>query len=151
MSSNEKILITGGAGFIGSNLALKLSKKYDVYSLDNFHKSESKRNIKNLENNKIKLIECDIRDKEKLFKIIDENEFSIIFHFAAQVAMTKSIEDPELDFEINVNGTLNILESCKAHKTKKLIFGSTSSVYGNRKTSPFSETDKIKIKGGSHV
>ena len=79
-----------------------------MYSLDNFHKSESKKNIKNLEKNKIKFIECDIRDKEKLFKIIDENEFYNI-SFCSPVAMTKSIEDPELDFEINVNGTLNLL------------------------------------------
>ncbi len=153
MSSNEKILITGGAGFIGSNLALKLSKKYDVYSLDNFHKSESKKNIKNLEKNKIKFIECDIRDKEKLFKIIDENEFSIIFHFAAQVAMTKSIEDPELDFEINVNGTLNLLNALvKFSPETKFVNISSNKVYGDLFWDDLKEEEKryvsSKFKNG---
>jgi len=153
MSSNEKILITGGAGFIGSNLALKLSKNYDVYSLDNFHKSESKKNIKNLEKNKIKFIECDIRDKEKLFKIIDENEFSVIFHFAAQVAMTKSIEDPELDFEINVNGTLNLLNALvKFSPETKFVNISSNKVYGDLFWDDLKEEEKryvsSKFKNG---
>ena len=76
---NEKILITGGAGFIGTNLALSLSKEYEVYSLDNLFKQESNNNLPLLENNKVNFINGDIRDNSFIRKLISEHNFNSIF------------------------------------------------------------------------
>ncbi len=142
---NEKILITGGAGFIGTNLALSLCKKYDVYSLDNLFKQESNNNLSLLENNNVNFINGDIRDKSLIKKIISEHNFDSIFHLAAQVAMSKSILDPELDFDINVNGTFNILNAIvneNSNPNLKFINVSTNKVYGDLSWDKLSESDK---------
>lgn len=128
----KKILITGGAGFIGTNLALRLAKNYKVYSLDNFYKNESLKNLDKLTANGVEIIKGDIRNLEFIEKIVQKEEFHTIFHFAAQVAMTKSILDPQLDFEINVQGTLNLLNAIKnSSSDTKFINLSSNKVYGD--------------------
>ena len=132
MISNKKILITGGAGFIGSNLAMELHNNFEVYCLDNFFKSESRMNIKKLEDKNINIIDCDLRNNDKVYSIIKDIDFHTIFHLGAQVAMTKSVEDPVLDFETNVLGTLNLLNSMVELKRKsKFVNICSNKVYGD--------------------
>ena len=141
------ILITGGAGFIGSHLCDKLVERGDdVICLDNFdlyYDPRIKRtNIQqNLDKKGFKLVEADVRDEKALRKIFEKNCIEKIIHLAAKVGVRPSIKEPVLYEEVNVRGTLNLLELCKEFKVKNFIFGSSSSVYGNTKKIPFKEED----------
>lgn len=143
------ILITGGAGFIGSNLCEKLvSLGLEVICLDNFNNFYNpkikKSNITGLiSKENFKLIRGDILDKEALEKIFIENEIEIIVHLAAMAGVRPSIENPLLYEKVNIEGTLNILECMRKFKLNKLIFASSSSVYGGNKKIPFSESDSV--------
>lgn len=142
-------LITGGAGFIGSNLADNLIKKKNkVVVIDNFcnfyDPQIKENNIKNaLTNENYKLYRGDIRDKELLNKIFNENNINIVIHLAAMAGVRPSIENPVLYQEVNCLGTQNILECMKENKIMNLVMASSSSVYGNSKTVPFKETDIV--------
>lgn len=129
---NKKLLITGGAGFIGSNLSFHfLQKGYQVSILDNFKRKGTKENLSWVLANfpQVKVIEADIRDKEALDKAVIDQD--LIFHLAAQVAVTTSVSDPRGDFEINALGTFNLLEAVRMSGHKPLIiFASTNKVYG---------------------
>ncbi|HJN56450.1 MAG: GDP-mannose 4,6-dehydratase [Candidatus Woesearchaeota archaeon] len=136
------ILITGIAGFIGSTLAKELSKNdsYNIIGIDNFndyYNPEFKEeNIKGL---KIKLYRYDIRDFDKLKEIFKENKIDKIIHLASMVGVRSSIDNPFVYEEVNIKGTLNLLELAKEVNCKKFVFGSSSSIYGNCKTTPFNE------------
>lgn len=138
-------LITGGAGFIGSSLADKLlSEGKKVVVIDNFcdfYNPEIKENnIKhNLNNQNYKLYKADIRDKEAVSKIFNENNIDVVIHLAAMAGVRPSIENPVLYQDVNCMGTQNILEEMKKHNCKKLVMASSSSVYGNCKEVPFKE------------
>ncbi len=126
-------LIIGGAGFIGCNLAAHLLKKgKDVVIFDNFSRQGTHSNASWLKtvNHKVKIIHGDIRfDQKKLIKAVKEAD--IVYHLAAQVAVTTSVVNPREDFEINALGTLNVLEAARQLKEKPiLIFSSTNKVYG---------------------
>ncbi len=137
----EKLLITGGAGFIGSNLANKLSIKYEVVVLDSLYKKQNKSNLEFLKQNNIQFVELDIRDSNKVFDILKDNNFDSVIHLAAQVAMTKSIKDPGLDFSTNVIGTLNIIDSLrKINSDAKFINICSNKVYGDMAWDQLSET-----------
>lgn len=143
-------LITGGAGFIGSHLIDGLLEKgYSVICLDNFdpyYNPQLKReNIKhNLGKENFKLVEADVRDKKALRKTFKENDIEKIVHLAAKVGVRPSIKEPMLYEDVNVRGTLNLLELCREFKVENFIFGSSSSVYGNTEKIPFSEDDVPK-------
>ena len=142
------ILVTGAAGFIGSHLCEYLVNSHYVYGLDNFcdfYDPEIKRNnIGKLKNHKnFQLFEVDIRDKAGLNFIFSENSFDIVIHLAAMAGVRPSIEDPDTYTEVNINGTVNLLEECKKNNVKKFIFASSSSVYGNNPKVPFSEKDSV--------
>ncbi len=143
-----KVLITGAAGFIGSHLAERLladnCRVVGVDNFDDFYDPQIKRqNIADcLKNKNFQLVEADIRDKTAMDKTIDDG-FDIIVHLAAQAGVRPSIEKPLLYADVNVNGTLVLLEAAKNHKIKKFIFGSSSSIYGNNKKIPFSEDDNV--------
>ena len=144
------ICITGGAGFIGSHLCEELIKdpQVKIISIDNFntyYNPQIKRhNIQDLEKNKrFKSIECDIRNKEQCQTIFKEHKITHVIHLAAMAGVRPSIEHPELYFDVNINGTLNILECCKTYQIKKCLLASSSSVYGNNKKVPFSESDPV--------
>jgi len=132
-----KVLVTGGAGFIGSHVAEFFSRKgYEVVVLDNFTRSEVFKKDKNISEynwnylktlKNIRLIKGDIRNFEE-FKNASKG-CSAIVHAAAQVAVTTSLADPFLDFEINALGTLNVLEAARINDSS-LIFTSTNKVYG---------------------
>jgi len=130
----KKILITGGAGFIGTNLALNLLKKNGNYVVvyDNLSRKGVEKNIEYLHSLKFQnfeFIKGDIRDYKKLKEVV--KDFDEIYHLAAQVAVTKSVENPIEDFEINATGTLYLLETIKKNCPDSiLIFSSTNKVYG---------------------
>lgn len=128
----KKLLITGGAGFIGSNLADYFSgKNYQVTVFDNFGRFGTRENAQWLKTNhpEIKFIKGDIRKSKDLNRAV--KNMDIIFHLAAQVAVTTSISDPQTDFDINALGTFNLLEAVrKIGSSPILIYTSTNKVYG---------------------
>ena len=137
--------ITGGAGFIGSSLAEKLLNDGNkVVTIDNFcdfyNPKIKENNIKNLITNpNFKIYRDDIRNREGIKKIFDENQIDIVMHLAAMAGVRPSIQNPILYQEVNCLGTQNILEEMKSHNCKNLVMASSSSVYGNCKEVPFRE------------
>lgn len=139
-------LITGGAGFIGSSLAeTLLTENSKVIVIDNFcdfydPKIKEKNIAGVIENPNYKLYRKDIRDKASLKEIFDNNKIDCVIHLAAMAGVRPSIENPVLYQEVNCVGTQNLLEEMKAHNVLNLVMASSSSVYGNTKEVPFSET-----------
>lgn len=137
--------ITGGAGFIGSSLSEKLiTEGNQVIAIDNFcdfyDPMLKERNISGLlEHNQYKLYRGDIRNREDLKRIFDENKIDVVIHLAAMAGVRPSIENPVLYQEVNCFGTQNLLEEMKLHDVKNLVMASSSSVYGNCKEVPFRE------------
>lgn len=150
------ILITGGAGFIGSHLSEKLLKEGNkvlvIDSFNNYYDPSIKRNnveeVKKtcIENNipldNYKVFEGDIRDNEFL-KEVFSNKIDSIMHLAAMAGVRPSIEDPSLYYDVNITGTVNLLEKCRETGVKQFVFASSSSVYGNNEKVPFSEDDRV--------
>ena len=137
--------ITGGAGFIGSTLSQKLIEQGNkVVTIDNFcdfyNPKIKEDNVKELlQNEKFKLYRADIRDRQAIKKIFDENNIDIVMHLAAMAGVRPSIENPILYQAVNCMGTQNILEEMREHNVKNGVFASSSSVYGNCKEVPFRE------------
>lgn len=137
--------ITGGAGFIGSSLSEKLLKNGNkVIVIDNFcdfyNPKIKENNVKELiKNNNFKIYKNDIRDRQAIKKIFNENKIDVVMHLAAMAGVRPSIENPILYQEVNCMGTQNILEEMKEHNIKNLVMASSSSVYGNCKQVPFKE------------
>ena len=147
---NKSILVTGGAGFIGSHLveSLLAEGSRQVVVVDNFndfYPAEIKRaNISAFLNNpRFRLYETDICEGENLRKVFAENEFDAIVHIAAWAGVRPSLLNPALYTQVNVSGTLNVLEAAKDFGVQQFVFGSSSSVYGINCKIPFSEDDKI--------
>ena len=147
----RNILVTGGAGFIGSHLVEKLLEEgvWKVTVADNFDKfypPEFKRsNVASfLESPRFSLSEVDICDAEKMREVFAANKFDVIVHLAARAGVRPSLEQPELYAKTNINGTLGLLELSKEFGVEQFIFGSSSSVYGINCKIPFSETDQIR-------
>ncbi|WP_291124884.1 GDP-mannose 4,6-dehydratase [Flavobacterium sp. UBA6031] len=140
------ILITGGAGFIGSSLCdLLVISNFNVICLDNFddfYSENIKRNniANSISHSNFKLIVGDIRNSKLLDKILQDNKIEIIVHLAAKVGVRNSFIIPEEYFDVNVNGTLQLLKAMQKNNVKNIVFSSSSSVYGNR-NGEFSETD----------
>ena len=133
-----KVLITGGCGFLGSNLsAFFLKKNYEVFILDSLVRNGSDLNLswlKNCANDKnLNFSQIDIKNKnslENIFKV--HGPFDYICHVAGQVAMTISLEDPRTDLETNLIGTFNILEAMRKYSPNSLLaYSSTNKVYGD--------------------
>ena len=144
------ILVTGGAGFIGSTLADKLLKieSNNVIVIDNFNDYYSpklkEKNIKhNLDNKKYKLYRGDICNKSLLSRIFNESKIDIVVHIAASAGVRPSIDKPLDYIKNNIEGTVNILEVMKKNNVKKIVFASSSSIYGNCKEEVFSEDLKV--------
>ena len=143
-----KALITGAAGFIGSHLSERLlADGWTVRGIDNFDDfydpKIKHRNINDcLKNKNLQFIEADIRDSIAMDKAIGDG-VEIIVHLAAKAGVRQSIAQPLLYADVNINGTMVLLEKAKKHKVRKFVFGSSSSVYGNNKKVPFSEGDNV--------
>lgn len=130
----RSVLITGGAGFIGTNAALEFVKRGDeVTILDNYSRQGTRENEKILRAcGSFKFIEMDIRDQEGMTSLIHSEQYDVILHLAAQVAVTTSLIDPIDDFTINLQGTLFILEAIRKYSQHThLLFASTNKVYGS--------------------
>jgi UDP-glucuronate 4-epimerase len=142
-----KAIVTGAAGFIGSFMCQRLLKDgwavVGVDDFDDFYDPKIKRsNIKDcLQNKRFRLVEGDIRDSAAMNKIAGQGA-DVIVHLAARAGVRPSIEQPALYADVNVNGTVSILEAAKKAGIKKFVFASSSSVYGNKKV-PFSEDDNV--------
>jgi UDP-N-acetylglucosamine 4-epimerase len=141
MNNKKSVLVTGCAGFIGSNLCEALvNKGWNVVGVDNLMTGYRK-NIEALEvKNNFKFIWEDVRDFNKINKIIKENKIEYITHQAARGSVPKSVEDPILTNDINVSGTLNILWAAQKNNVKKVVCAISSSVYGDTPTLPKIET-----------
>jgi len=145
----KKILVTGCAGFIGSNLTARLVRDgYFVVGLDNLNDYYNPlwkiENISSYENNKnFNFFKGDILNADLLDRLFKKYQFDYIAHLAARAGVRPSILDPKLYEEVNVRGTLNLLDLAKDYKIKKFIFASSSSVYGNQSKVPFSESDPV--------
>ena len=147
----KKILLTGAAGFIGSNTASALLRRGDtVVGVDNLNDYyDPSRKHANLEEvrttapdpQKFIFHTEDIRDEDAMEGLFAEHEFDAIIHLAAMAGVRASIEDPKLYFDVNLGGTLTLLEAAQRHGQPRFVFASTSSVYGRTKVIPFIETD----------
>jgi UDP-glucuronate 4-epimerase len=157
------ILVTGAAGFIGSHLCealLGISQKdysrilsivdsqIKVIGLDNFcdfySPAVKRQNIQScLASKNFTLVEADIRDEKKVSEVFSSKPIDLVVHLAAMPGVRPSIRKPGLYTDVNVNGTLTLLEACKKYGVTNFIFASSSSVYGNNPKIPFSESDRV--------
>jgi UDP-glucuronate 4-epimerase len=149
-NTRKNILVTGGAGFIGSHLVTKLlsEDKWSVTVVDNFdpfYPAEFKRaNIhEHVQDPNYRLHESDIRCYTELKSVFDENRFDRIVHLAAKAGVRPSLENPLGYTETNITGTMNMLKLAQEYGVEHFVFGSSSSVYGENDKLPFSEDDKV--------
>jgi len=154
---NKFILVTGSAGFIGSNLVMRLLKEgqaLTVVGLDSVNdyydvalKEERLRNIEELTNansdNSWVFIKGNLADKELVFSLFDKYHFDVVVNLAAQAGVRYSIDHPDVYIESNIIGFYNILEACRHYPVEHLVYASSSSVYGSNKKVPYSTDDKV--------
>jgi UDP-glucose 4-epimerase len=136
------VLITGGAGYIGSHAAVEfLNDDRDIIILDNFYNScpESLNRIKKITDKDFKFYECDINDREGLEKIFAENEIDSVIHFAGLKAVGESCEKPLLYYYNNISGTVALCEVMAKYGCKTIVFSSSATVYGEHNVSPLNE------------
>jgi len=134
ISNGVKILITGGCGFLGSNLAREaMQRKYEFVIFDDLSRTGSEENLKWLQGiGEFKFIKGDVRKQNEIENVISEFRPDAIFHLAGQVAMTTSISNPRKDFEINALGSLNMLEAVRNYCPDAfIVYSSTNKVYGD--------------------
>ncbi len=147
-----KILVTGGAGFIGSHLVERLLARGDmVTALDNFDSfydpAIKRSNIKaagqGAGSRRYVLVEGDIRDAAAVETVFSRGGFDAVVHLAARAGVRPSIEDPVLYEDVNLKGTAHLLEACRRHGVRRFLFGSSSSVYGDTTPAPFHEDARV--------
>ena len=160
-----KVLITGAAGFIGFHTCLKLVKQgHEVYGIDNINdyydpklkfdrlnelglsKLESKlfkNEVYSARFNSLRFSRIDLVDNESIDNLFRKEQFELVCNLAAQAGVRYSIENPKAYIDSNISGFLNILEACRNHNVKHLVYASSSSVYGNNKKVPFKTTDNV--------
>jgi len=143
-----KAVVTGAAGFIGSHLTERLLKDgWAVVGVDNFDDfydpAIKRRNLAAcIANEDFTLVEADIRDRASMERAISDDT-DVVIHLAARAGVRPSIEQPELYTDVNINGTVVLLEIARERGLKRFIFASSSSVYGNNEKVPFSEDDNV--------
>ena len=160
-----KILVTGAAGFIGFHTCLKLvSQGHEVYGIDNindyydpklkfdrlnelgFNESKSvlfNKEIQSDKFNSLRFSRIDLVDHESIDNLFKQEQFEVVCNLAAQAGVRYSIKNPKAYIDSNISGFLNILEGCRNHKVKHLVYASSSSVYGENKNVPFETTDNV--------
>lgn len=159
-----KVLVTGAAGFIGFHVIkrlIDLNSDYSIVGIDNLNDyydvnlkvtrlKELGLNTSRLEYNKViysngdlKFLKLDVQDKENLFSLFDRERFDIVIHLAAQAGVRYSLINPDAYISSNILGFYNILEGSKRTDIQRLLYASSSSVYGNSLQSPFLESDLV--------
>jgi len=160
-----KILVTGAAGFIGFHTCLKLvSQGHEVYGIDNindyydpklkfdrlnelgFNETEIKpfkTEVQSAKFNSLRFSRIDLVDHKSIDNLFKQEQFEVVCNLAAQAGVRYSIENPKAYIDSNISGFLNILEGCRNHKVKHLVYASSSSVYGENKKVPFETTDNV--------
>lgn len=136
------ILVTGGAGFIGSHTCVELlSSGYDTIILDNFcnSKRESVKRVEEITGKKIKVYNCDVRDRAALDSIFAENKIDAVIHFAGLKAVGESCVKPLEYYDNNIGGTINLCEAMRDAGCKTIVFSSSATVYGSENISPLNE------------
>lgn len=136
------ILVTGGAGFIGSHTCVELlNAGYEVVILDNFcnSKPEAVKRIEKITGKSVKLYEADMLDKDAVEKVFAENKIDAVIHFAGLKAVGESVSIPLTYYHNNITGTLILCEVMAKHNVKKIVFSSSATVYGSPKTVPIKE------------
>ena len=147
----SSVLVTGGAGFIGSHLVEALLEEgREVIALDSFDSfydpAVKRKNVEPfLGRPGFTLVEADIRDEKAIEALFAQRPIKVVVHLAARAGVRPSIEQPQLYSDVNLNGTVVLLEACRRHNVGKLVFGSSSSVYGNNRKVPFSEKDDVDM------
>ena len=160
-----KILVTGAAGFIGFHTCIKLvSQGHEVYGIDNindyydpklkfdrlnelgFNEAEAKlfkNQVQSAKFNSLRFSRIDLVDEESIDILFKQEQFEVVCNLAAQAGVRYSIENPKAYIDSNISGFLNILEGCRNHQVKHLVYASSSSVYGENKKVPFETTDNV--------
>lgn len=137
------ILITGGAGYIGSHTCVSmLNAGYDIVVLDNYYNSkpEAVRRVQEITGKKFPFYECDILDRDGLRTVFKENKIEAVIHFAGLKAVGESCRIPLRYFENNISGTVSLLQAMEEAGCKKIVFSSSATVYGMNNPSPLKET-----------
>lgn len=142
----QKILVTGGAGYIGTHTCVELQNAgYDIVVLDNFSNSkpDALENVKKITGKEIKLYEGNMIDRNILEKIFTENEIGAVIDFAAYKAVGESVQKPVEYYTNNVSTVLVLLDEMKKHNVKTLVFSSSATVYGDPEFVPITEDSKV--------
>lgn len=136
---NKNILITGGLGFIGSHIADKLMEDNHITIIDNLSTGNIK-NLKNPENDNLKIVKEDIRNSN-LKELTSDIDY--IFHLAAMASVPLSVENPIECNDVNVNATVELLKAAADNGVEKIVFSSSSAVYGDNRNMPLKETEPL--------
>jgi UDP-glucose 4-epimerase len=137
-----KILVTGGAGFIGSHTCVELlNQNYEVIVIDNLSNSKetSLARVEEITGKKITFIKVDLLDKEGLRQVFKENQIQAVIHFAGLKAVGESVKKPLEYYKNNITGTITLLEVMREFNVKKIIFSSSATVYGSEDKMPLTE------------
>ncbi|MCA1594020.1 MAG: GDP-mannose 4,6-dehydratase [Acidobacteria bacterium] len=150
MTDRQNILVTGGAGFIGSHLVERLLSegRFKVTVVDDFNDfydpALKRANVApHIGRDDFQLVEADIRDGAALRRVFQGASFDVVVHLAARAGVRPSLAEPLLYTETNILGTVNLLELAREHRVGQFVFGSSSSVYGENEKVPFAEDDPI--------
>jgi len=145
--TSKHILATGGMGYIGSHTVVELIESgYKVTILDNLHNSSAEvlNRIEAITGVRPKFVEGDVRDGAFLDTLFTDNNFDAVIHYAGLKAVGESVEKPELYYDVNVCGSLRLLEAMKKHAVKQIVFSSTATVYGDPDELPLTENATLK-------
>ena len=137
-----KVLVTGGAGYIGSHTSvLLLEQGHEVVVLDNLSNSceKSLERVKEITGKEVKFYKADLLDEQACERIFSENKFDAVIHFAGLKAVGESVEKPHYYYHNNITGTLNLVKLMQKYKVSKIVFSSSATVYGNPHTVPITE------------
>lgn len=140
-----KYLVTGGAGFIGSTLVNRVSKNAEIVIVDDLSMGDLK-NIEGLAERQIQFVKGSVTDTDLMKRVLSNNQFDYIFHFAAVASVADSVARPVETHQVNFESVLNLLELCRNYQNdlKRLVFASSAAVYGDEPTLPKAEESVIR-------